>query len=139
MLVDDTRHRVYVHNLEDEIKQAEADEHRSIFHPDVEKKLSKIPQNVLAGGPPSTQDKQMVLYKIPVSLTVPQERDSVRKAIIESRERARAEHALKAAEYVRSGAPQSLSNSQSIYPEPVADASQHSIGGPRDPDAMDIG
>ncbi|KAK3060173.1 hypothetical protein LTS18_009149, partial [Coniosporium uncinatum] len=39
--------------------------------------------------PTNSLQNQLVLYRVPESLTVPAERDSVRKAIIEARERAR--------------------------------------------------
>ena len=96
MLVDDTRDRVYIHNLDAEIREADEEEGRLVFLPDIEKKLGKIPQNVLSDVHPSAQHKQMVLYSVPESLSVPKEKDSVRKAIIESRERAREEQARKA-------------------------------------------
>ena len=95
MLVDDTRDRIYIHNLDAEVKQAEEEEGKLVFLPDIEKKLGKIPQSVLNDVHPSAYGKQMVLYSVPESLSVPKEKDSVRKAIIESRERAREEQAKK--------------------------------------------
>lgn len=106
MQVEDSAHRIYIHSLDAEIAslaaEAASEEERIIFLPDVERKLSKIPQHVLTGRRPSVeddldmthlatgpQDGQLVLYSVPKSLTVPEDRDGVRRAIIESRARAR--------------------------------------------------
>lgn len=83
MLLDDTQHTTYIHNLEQEL--AEVDSPGLIFAPFAEKVLS-VPQSVLYTKPTGTE---VVLYTEPTSLTVPEERDNVRKAILESRARAR--------------------------------------------------
>lgn len=59
-----------------------------VFSPFAAKVLS-VPQSVLSDLQPS--GKELVLYTEPSSLTVPKEKDHVRKAILESRARARAE------------------------------------------------
>ena len=90
MLLDDTPNRVYIHNLDAELDNIEQEEEKLVFLPDIEKKLRNIPKSVLVGDShPSTVGKQMVLYGVPESLSLPKEKDSVRKAIIESRARAR--------------------------------------------------
>ena len=90
MMVEDTPHRVYIHDLAAELNDIESDEENPIFLSDIEKHLSKIPQHVLLGPPPkSTEHNQMVLYNVPASLTVPEEQDNVRKAIAEARQRLR--------------------------------------------------
>ena len=90
MLVEDTPHRVYIHDLAAELNDLESDEENPIFLSDIEKHLSKIPQHVLLGpSPKSTEHNQMVLYNVPASLTVPEEQDNVRKAIVEARQRIR--------------------------------------------------
>lgn len=95
MLLDDTKDKVYIHNLDDELSDADSDAgsssgERLVFLPDIERKLGKIPKVVLTDGSGSSDnDKQMVLYRVPESLTVPREQDNVRKAIIETRERMR--------------------------------------------------
>lgn len=86
MNVDDTRDRVFIHDLDAELADAESDEERLIFLPDIEKKFSKIPQRLLMGGHDANQE--LVLYGVPKSLTVDEGHDSVRKAIIETRRRA---------------------------------------------------
>ncbi len=93
MQLDDTKDRVYIHNLEDQIAEIE-DEERMIFLPDIEKKLGKIPQYLLTGDLRPTAENQIVRYGIPASLSVPEEKDNVRKAILESRARAREKQLL---------------------------------------------
>ncbi|KAF2485376.1 hypothetical protein BDY17DRAFT_101847 [Neohortaea acidophila] len=98
MQIDDTRDRVYISDLDAELadledaEAASAADERLIFLPDIEKHFSKIPQQVLAGGSDAEdgRHRELVLYDLPRSLTVQDEaQDSVRKAIIESRQRAR--------------------------------------------------
>lgn len=64
----------------------EADSPGLVFSPFVQKVLS-VPQFVLSDSKPS--GKELVLYTEPYSLTVPKEKDNVRRAILESRARAR--------------------------------------------------
>ena len=89
MQLDDTKDKVYIHNLDDEISDIESEEERLVFLPDIEKKLGKIPKSVLQGNGHPAVSNEMILYRVPTSLTVPAEQDNVRKAIIESRARAR--------------------------------------------------
>lgn len=90
MQVEDTPHRVYIHDLSAELSDIESDEDTPIFLPDIEKHLSKIPKHVLVGPDPKpNENNQVVLYNVPSSLSVPQERDGVRKAIVEARQRIR--------------------------------------------------
>ncbi|KAF2634938.1 hypothetical protein P280DRAFT_474234 [Massarina eburnea CBS 473.64] len=97
MQVEDTPHRVYVHDLNAELSDIESDEETPIFLSDIEKHLAKIPKHVLAGPKPKvpepTLDNQVVLYNVPSSLTVPEAQDSVRKAIVEARARVRQKQA----------------------------------------------
>lgn len=89
MQLDDTKDKVYIHDLDAELADLESDEENPIYLPDIEKKLSKIPRSVLMGRNPPITNNQMVLYNVPSSLSVPQEQDNVRRVIIESRTRAR--------------------------------------------------
>ncbi|KAL8803918.1 MAG: hypothetical protein Q9182_002885 [Xanthomendoza sp. 2 TL-2023] len=93
MQLDDTRDRVYVHNLDAELADIESDEDTPIYLPDIEKKLSKIPRSVLVGSNPPITNNQMILYNVPSSLSVPEEQDNVRRAIIDSRTRVREKQA----------------------------------------------
>lgn len=92
MQLDDTKDRVYIHNLDDELADIDSDEEKLVFLPDIEKKLDmvgRIPKSVLLGEAHPSTGNEMVLYSVPTSLSVPEEQDKVRKAIIESRARAR--------------------------------------------------
>ncbi|KAL8946033.1 MAG: hypothetical protein Q9222_007515 [Ikaeria aurantiellina] len=94
MQVDETKDKVYIHNLDAEIRDIESSEDQPLFLPDIEKKLSKIPQSVLKGSYPPTTNTQMVLYDVPSSLTIPKEQDNVRRAILDSRARSREKQAV---------------------------------------------
>ncbi|KAI0383537.1 hypothetical protein F5Y04DRAFT_27426 [Hypomontagnella monticulosa] len=92
MQLDDSKHKVYIYNLDDELSESESDsEGRLVFLPDIEKHLmqNRIPPSLLANKDGEIAGMQMVLYSEPTSLTVPKEQDSVRKAIIEARQRVR--------------------------------------------------
>jgi hypothetical protein len=97
MRLDDTKHKVYIYDLDAELSDSESDDGRLVFLPDIEKHLreTRIPPSILANseGELAGQSQQLILYNIPSSLTVPEEKDSVRKAIIETRARARAKQA----------------------------------------------
>ncbi|KAI2625973.1 hypothetical protein GGS26DRAFT_592750 [Hypomontagnella submonticulosa] len=92
MQLDDSKHKVYIYNLDDELSDSESDsEGRLVFLPDIEKHLmqNRIPPSLLANKDGEIAGMQLVLYSEPTSLTVPKEQDSVRKAIIEARQRVR--------------------------------------------------
>ena len=89
MQLDDTKDKVYVYNLDQELADIETEEERLVFLPDIEKKLGKIPKSLLIGHSQPAANTQMVLYNVPSSLTVTPEKDNVRRAIIETRARAR--------------------------------------------------
>ncbi|KAK4962283.1 hypothetical protein LTR66_008226 [Elasticomyces elasticus] len=89
MRLDDTKDRVYIHDLDEELAEIESEDEKVVFLPDIEKRISKIPKHVLTGRNPESEGQELVLYGVPASLTVPEEHDSVRKAILEARERAR--------------------------------------------------
>lgn len=90
MQVEDTPHRVYIHDLAAELSDTESDSETPIFLSDIEKHLSRIPRGLLLGPPPKpTEHNQVVLYNVPSSLSVPAAQDNVRKAIVEARQRIR--------------------------------------------------
>ena len=140
MNLDETRDRIYIHNLDDEISDIELEEEKLVFLPDIEKRLTKIPKSVLLGQSQPHTSNEVVLYSVPESLSIPPEQDNVRKAIIESRERARQKQ-LEAAE------PESESSSSYIKPETSRHqsdaqgiiATMQTESGTFDEDAMDIG
>lgn len=149
MYVDDTAHRIYVHNLDDELSDDESssDESKFTFHPDIKRRLlaTRIPERIradanghLAGVNVSNE---LVLYDIPQSLTVSEDSDNVRKAIIESRARAR-EAQRRERETFRT-APVNLltmTNKPRLpeeQPQPIVSPNA-SLTGSVDEDAMDI-
>ncbi|KAM0344414.1 hypothetical protein ACHAPU_007598 [Fusarium lateritium] len=93
MQLDDSKHKVYIYNMDDELSSDSEteDSGRLVFLPDIEKHLraTRIPPSVLANSDGELAGMQVVLYNDPKSLTVPEDRDIVRKAIIESRRRTR--------------------------------------------------
>lgn len=92
MQVDETRDRVYIADLDAELSSDDASDDKIIFLPEVEKRLTKVPESLLASrNPPPNTHTELVLYTVPSSLSVPVEQDNVRKAIIETRARVREE------------------------------------------------
>jgi anthranilate phosphoribosyltransferase len=129
MLVEDTPHRVYIHDLAAELSDIESDEENPIFLSDIEKHLSKIPRHILLGPPPKpTEQNQMVLYNVPTSLTVPEEQDNVRKAIVEARQRIREKQASAVTE------PERITGTHGMEDGVVHAMDSHE----EDPDAMDL-
>ena len=117
MQLDDSKYKVYIRNLDDELSsESEPEEGSLIFLPDIEKHLrnNRIPPSVLAKPDPELLDRQLVLYSVPSSLSVPEEQDSVRKAIIEARARVR----LRAQQQQQ---PSSSSSSSTLTVIPEAD------------------
>ena len=98
MHLDDTKHKVYIYDLDAELSDSESssDEGKLVFLPDIQKHLreTRIPPRILANseGELAGNNLQLVLYNVPSSLTIPEEQDSVRRAIVETRARARARH-----------------------------------------------
>lgn len=94
MQVEDTKDKVYIFDLNKELAEVESGEDTPVFIPDIEKHIMKLPKSVLIGDDvKAAANKQMILYKAPHSLTVPADKDKVRKAIIESRRRAQEKQA----------------------------------------------
>ena len=73
--------------------------------------------------------KQLVLYRVPSSISVPEEQDSVRKAIIEARARLREKKSVVQAE---AGLPEVDMDSPVVPPAPVPSPLEE------DPDAMEL-
>ncbi|KAF4969654.1 hypothetical protein FZEAL_10192 [Fusarium zealandicum] len=131
MQVDDSNHKVYIYNIDDELSSDSDtdDPGKLVFLPDIEKHLraNRIPPAVLANSDGELAGMQVVLYSDPKSLTVPEDKDSVRKAIIESRHRAREQQRLE--REGRAEAPTVDDNSMNNMAVPDMDD---------DPDAMDV-
>lgn len=128
MQIEETPHRVYIHDLAAELSDIESDEENPIFLSDIEKHLAKIPKHVLMGPEPkATKDNQLVLYNVPSSLSVPEEKDNVRKAIVEARARLREQQANPVVEPERVFAEGDTPADRGYIPIPA-----------EDPDAMDL-
>ena len=146
MHLDDTKDKIYIHNLDDELADIDSDEEKLVFLPDIEKKLDmvgRIPKSVLLGEAYPSTGNELVLYSVPTSLSVPEEQDKVRKAIIESRARAR-EKPLHGAE--AEGAPARRVDEGEGNGKPVGVsnmghvvAADQVMGIEEDEDAMDLG
>lgn len=154
MQLDNTANKVYIYNIDDELSDSDSssDESKLIFLPDIEKRLrnTRIPPTVLANSEGELAGRNLhtdlVLYNVPSSLSVPEDRDSVRKAIIETRARAREkqrrdqERARTAYTDLTNGvtAPKHpvglISVLNNVTPEPVMSMEATED----DPDAMDI-
>lgn len=94
MQLDNTKHKVYIYNLDDELSDSDSDDGKLVFLPDIEKHLrqSRIPPSVLANkdGELAGNNMQLVLYKSMDSVLGSMEQDRIRKAIAETRAKARA-------------------------------------------------
>ncbi|KAL9028090.1 MAG: hypothetical protein Q9196_003486 [Gyalolechia fulgens] len=138
MQLDDTKEKVYIHDLAAELSDIESDEDTPLFLPDIEKKLSKIPRSVLTGTNPPNINTQMILYNVPSSLSVPKEQDSVRKAILDCRARTME----KQAKEQKASQANELSNGQlgnGIGPDAKEGDNANEEDADADGDAMEIG
>ncbi len=146
MRLDDTKYKVYIYNIDDELSSSDNEsdsDGKLVFLPDIEKHLRnrRIPAHLLDPRPDPAEwaGKELVLYREPSSISVPEEQDSVRKAILEARARAREKQALER-ERVAGSAPASLPPMTSSPPA-FDDVSMDDEPLPvldEDPDAMDI-
>lgn len=136
MRLDNSKDKVYIYNIDDELSGTESEEEKLVFLPDIEKRLTKIPKSVLTNGEWPITSSEIVLYNVPQSLSVPQEQDNVRKAIIETRARAREEQ-LKAAKDADQNGGTALGDEAVPYVHDNHPFSQLPAEG--DGDAMDIG
>lgn len=139
MQVDDRPDRVYIHNLDEELAESEPEEERLVFLPDIERRFSRIPKHVLIENrTEESENQELVLYSIPKSLTVDESKDSVRKAIIETRRRARAKAVEDARHEDMNRRYDHSNNAPSTETAHGYGAGYEDMRGP-DPDAMDIG
>lgn len=102
MPLDDTADRVWVKDLNAEIAEieaAEAMEKNGLLLSAAGREHAKIPDHLLRRNPPELPDSsaanmQVILYRDPISISVPEEEDAVRKTIIEARQRVRNRQAV---------------------------------------------
>jgi hypothetical protein len=131
MPVDETKDRIFIHDLDAEIAEIEAAEPKTMFLPDIDKKVSAIPRKLLQDQKANTNNTQMVLYEVPSSISVPKEADAVRKAIIAARARAREKQAR---ELEKEDIAFAISDTDTDRPSDLRET--HTM---YDPDAMEIG
>lgn len=106
MPVDENPNLIVINDLDAEIAAIEADEAAaasSLVHPDFDKQVSAIPQELLQQKPQPQMSTALILYKDPISISVPEEEDAVRRSIIDARRRVRERNALNRAEQRREG------------------------------------
>ena len=89
MLLDDTQHTIFIHDIDREIEDSSSQEDTVKFLPGFTG--TSIPSFLFIGTKPA--GNELVLYQEPTSLTIPKEKDNVRKAIAETRARTRARQA----------------------------------------------
>lgn len=89
MEVEDTKDRIFVRDLDEELADGVNDEEQVVFIPEIDRRLNNLPKRLLAGdGSSDATGNELVLYNVPSSLSVSPDQDSVKKAIMESRARA---------------------------------------------------
>ncbi|KAG0635740.1 hypothetical protein HOY80DRAFT_892533 [Tuber brumale] len=150
---------VFIKSLDEEIASCDSeddpDSRKLIFLPDVDKQLTRVPYLLAKSGARSDgsgggeTSTDLVLYSVPSSLSVSEERDNVRRAIIEARNRIRKRQADEAAAAVAQAAGMAMGGEGEKEEEEEEGYEWDSMemGGDiargrgfyEDPDAMDIG
>jgi len=149
MQLDDSKYKVYIYNIDDELSssdnESDSADAKLVFLPDIEKHLrnSRIPAHLLDPRPDPSEwaGKELVLYREPSSISVPEERDSVRKAILEARARARERQTLereRAPDDAPGPAPAPVMTSLPATSGYIPMHAEPLLGLDEDPDAMDI-
>ena len=140
MQVEDTKDKVYIFDLDKELAEVESGEDTPVFIPDIEKHIMKMPKSVLIGDDiKAAANKQMILYRPPPSFTVPTDKGSVRKAIIESRRRAQEKQTFQIPDSPNGFVPsRSHGVLQAQLDGPIKESAPPVVVDD-DPDAMDIG
>lgn len=150
MPVDETPSKVYIHDLAAEIARIEAEEPKDMFLLDIDKRVSALPAKLFQNSSPDP-NTQLVLYREPSSISIPEDEDAVRKAIIEARKRVRERQELERKNEVDQGRingnrrfwsdgteqkEENLTNGNyvvhGVEPNAVGESTEH------DPDVMDI-
>ncbi|KAI1004520.1 hypothetical protein K3495_g3691 [Podosphaera aphanis] len=134
MQVDDSKHKVFIYDLDAELSDPEPDNDKLILLPDIEKHLreSRIPRPIMNNETP--ESNQIVLYKVPDSLTISEDKDSVRRAFIETRARAQA----KRMEMIREMQHSQNTKNEDVIISPVLHEVSNLIDQEQDSDGMDL-
>ncbi|KAI9802174.1 MAG: hypothetical protein M1825_002894 [Sarcosagium campestre] len=137
MQLDDTKDKVYVFDLDEDLSDPESDDKKLVFLPDIDKHLSGIPKAVLARDSDADKNKQIILYNPQTSLMNWPPQNDVRKAIAESRVRARERQAQERRDSATLVA-DAFRGPNEYKPETVYTGSPSSPS-PLDGDPMDLG
>lgn len=86
MVIDDTKNTLYVHDLQHELAESDDSGCALTFLPGLESELSLTNIMVPKDKRPCSE---IILYREPESLSIPKGEDNVRRALLETRERAR--------------------------------------------------
>ncbi|PWY64718.1 hypothetical protein BO70DRAFT_366942 [Aspergillus heteromorphus CBS 117.55] len=84
MLLDDTKHTVYIHDLAKELANSEPTDYSVEILPGIMDDIVTIPQLLVTR--PEPQCKDLVLYTEPSSLLVPRVEGGMQKAVMATRE-----------------------------------------------------
>ncbi|OOF96221.1 hypothetical protein ASPCADRAFT_514589 [Aspergillus carbonarius ITEM 5010] len=87
MLLDDTKHTIYIHDLDRELEDAELKADSFTILTRYADQMTAIPRLLVTNN--KAPCNELILYTEPTSLSIPKEDDNVRKALIATRERAR--------------------------------------------------
>lgn len=140
MHVDDTKDRVYIHDLDAELAEIESDtgEQKLVFLPDIERKLQKIPKHVLTGQHDSEQHigHELVLYRPLSALIAPANKNGDYGEVLVNKLRAdeRAMHG--GHESNQTTRPHEINEPETAHGFNEGD---YHDGQVEDPDAMDLG
>lgn len=146
---------IFIKNLDEEVASYDSEDNpnsqKLIFLPDIEKQLTRVPYLLAengargdgsggeSGGGKTSTD--LVLYSVPSSLSVSEERDSVRRVIIEARNRIRKRQADEAAVAAQAAGGMGGEGERGYEWDLMEMGGDLAAGGGpyEDPDAMDIG
>lgn len=146
---------IFIKNLDEEVASYDSEDdpnsQKLIFLPDIEKRLTRVPYLLAendargdgsggeSGGGKTSTD--LVLYSVPSSLSVSEERDSVRRVIIEARNRIRKRQADEAAAAAQTTGVMGGEEEGGYEWDLMEMSGDLAAGGGsyEDPDAMDIG
>jgi hypothetical protein len=146
---NDDKHKVYIYNLDDELSsESETEDGKLVFLPDIDKHLRSrrvgvspsIPPPIAPNSEGELAGMQLVLYNVPSSISVPEEQDGVRRAIIEARARLRDKQRDDDSHADEERNAPALERSPMSHLAPVPGPLQDStwLANAADPDAMDL-
>ena len=144
MDIDATPNRVYIADLDAELADlsSSSDDEKLIFLPDIEKRFNRLPSQVYQQASTDHRPQELVLYADPKSLSIDENQDSVRKAVVEARQRAREKAAERQADMERSYSSAMMEGGVVETAHGFSDAGYVSplrLDEEPDPDAMDLG